>query len=100
MSESLVGMDNAEELVHIIILLHEDKYFRIGKNLSEKDRVEVLLTLAWNLDLFAWSAYDVLEVDLVFIIHRLNVDPLVPPKKQWLRRAAKPHIEAVKEEVE
>ena len=39
-------------------------------------------------------------VDLAFIMHNLNVDPLVPPKKQKLRRSAKPHVEAVKEEVE
>jgi len=39
-------------------------------------------------------------VDLEFIVHRLNVDPLYPPKKQKSRWTAKPHVEAVKEEVE
>lgn len=48
-------MDNAEELVHITILPHSDKYFRIGKNLSVEDRVEILLSLVQNLDVFAWS---------------------------------------------
>ena len=33
-------------------------------------------------------------------MHKLNVDPLVPPKKQNPRRFAKPHMEAIKEEVE
>ena len=33
-------------------------------------------------------------------MHRLNVDPLVLPKKQRSRRVAKPHVEAVNEEVE
>lgn len=39
-------------------------------------------------------------VDSTFIVHKLNVDPLVPPKKQRPRRSTKPHVEAVKEEVE
>lgn len=34
-----------------------------------------------------------------FIIHKLNVDPKVMPKKQRLRRSAKPNMEAVKKEV-
>ena len=33
-------------------------------------------------------------------MHQLNVDPLVPQKKQRLRRAMKPHVKDVKEEVE
>ena len=65
-----------------------------------KDRVEVLLSLVQNFDVYTWSSYEVPEVDLTFIIHKLNVDPLMPPKKKKLRRLAKPHVEAVKEEVE
>lgn len=41
-----------------------------------------------------------LGVDLEFIMQRLNVDPLYSPKKQKLRRLTKPHMEAMKEEVE
>ena len=33
-------------------------------------------------------------------MHKLYVDPLVPPKKQRPMRSTKPHVEAVKEEVE
>ena len=62
--------------------------------------MKVLLSLVQNLDIFAWSPYKVSRVDLKFIVHRLNVDPLYPLKKQKPRRLAKPHIEAVKEEVE
>ena len=38
-------------------------------------------------------------VDSEFIVHRLNVDPSFPPKKQKLRRSAKEHVEAIKQEV-
>ena len=40
------------------------------------------------------------SVDLEFTMHKLNVDPLFPPKKQKPRRSAKHHVEAMKEEVE
>ena len=40
------------------------------------------------------------KVDPEFIIHKLNVDPLFPPKKQKPRRSAKEHVEAVRQEVE
>ena len=35
-------------------------------------------------------------MDPEFIVHRLNVDPLFPPKKQKSRRSAKKHVEAIK----
>ena len=38
-------------------------------------------------------------IDLGLIVHKLNVDPLYPPKKQKPRRSAKEHIDAVKQEV-
>ena len=40
-----------------------------------------------------------LGVDPEFIVHRINVDPLFPPKKQKSRRSAKEHVEAPKQEV-
>ena len=55
--------------------------------------------LVQNVDVFAWSPYEVPGVDLEFIVHRLNVDPLFPPKKQKPRRSAKEDVEAVKQEV-
>ena len=38
-------------------------------------------------------------VDPEFIVHKLNMDPLYPPKKQKLRRSAKEHVKAVRQEV-
>ena len=46
-----------------------------------------------------WSPYEVPEVDLEFIVHKLNVDPSFLPKKQKPRRLAKEHVEAVRLEV-
>ena len=81
------------------ILPYTDRYFRIGKSLQVEDRVEVLLSLIQNLDVFAWNLYEVPRVDPTFITHWLIGDPPVTPKKQKSRRLAKPHVEAVKEEV-
>ena len=58
------------------------------------------MSLVQNLDVFAWSPYEIPRVNLDYIMHKLNVDPLIPPKKQRLRRSAKSHVEAVREEVE
>ena len=61
--------------------------------------MKVLLLLVQNLDVFAWSPYEVPGVDLELKTHQLNVGPSYPPKNQKLRRSAREHIEAVKQEV-
>ena len=43
----------------------------------------------------AWTPYEVLGVDPEFIVHKLNIDPSFPPKKQKPRRSAREHVEAV-----
>ena len=67
--------------------------------MEDEDRVVVLLIFIQNIDVFAWNPYEVPKVDPEFIVHRLNVDPSFPPKKQKPRRLAKKHVEAVKIEV-
>ena len=64
-----------------------------------KDKVEMILLLVQNVDVFAWSPYEVPKVDLEFIVHQLNVDPSYPPKKQKSKRLVKEHVEAVRQEV-
>ena len=66
---------------------------------SQEDLVAVLLTLIQNLDVFAWSSYEVPWVDPEFITHKLNMDPLFPSKKLKPRRSTKQHVKAVKEKV-
>ena len=53
--------------------------------MKDGEKVEALLFLIQNVDVFAWSLYEVPGVDLEFIVHKLNVDPSFPPKKQRLR---------------
>ena len=59
----------------------KDKSFQIRISMTDKDKVEMLLFLIQNVDVFAWSPYEVLGVDLEFIVHKLIVDPLFPPQE-------------------
>ena len=93
------GASCAEELIRVKILQDDDRYFQVGASIREKDRVEMLLFLIQNVDVFAWSSYEVPEVDPEFIIHKLNVDPSFSPKKQKPRRLAKEHVEVVRQKV-
>ena len=80
-----MGASCVEELIRVMILPDVDRYFQIGANMKDGEKVEALLFLIQNVDVFAWSLYEVPGVDLEFIVHKLNVDPSFPPKKQRLR---------------
>jgi len=77
------------------ILLDKDRSFFIRASVKDEKRVEMLQFLVQNVDVFAWSPYEVPRVDPEFIVYMLNVDPLHPPKKQKQRRSAKEHVDAV-----
>ena len=85
--------DSVEDLTKVSKLLYENRSFQVGASMRQEDRVALLLTLVQNMDIFAWSSYDIPGVDPEFITHKLNVDPSFPPKKQ------KQHVKAVKQEV-
>ena len=76
-----MGASCAENLVRVRILPDDDRSFLIGASMADKEKVEMLLFLVQNVDVFAWSPYKVLGVDPEFIVHKLNVDPLYLPKK-------------------
>ena len=76
-----MGASGAENLIQVTILPDDDRSFQIGASMTDEDRVEMLLFLIQNVNVFAWSPYEVLGVDPEFIVHKLNVDPLSPPKK-------------------
>ena len=67
-------MDICEQLEKIPIDLR-DKYFQVKASLPILEKVEPILFLIKNSDVFAWSPYNVPGVDPEFICHQLNVDP-------------------------
>ena len=77
----------------------DNRCFLIGASVKDEEKVEMLLFLVQNVDVFAWSSYEVPRVDPEFIVHKLNVDPLHPPKKQKLMRSAKEQADAVRQKV-
>ena len=91
-----MGASCVEELIRVKILPDVDRYFQTGTSIKDEDRVGVLLFFIQNVDVFAWSSYEVLGVDPEFIVHRLNVDSSFPPKKQNPKRSAKEHVKTVK----
>ena len=49
-----------------------------------------------NIDVFAWSIYDVPGIDLEFVCHQLNVNLDATPRKQHPRHSSKEHAEVVR----
>ena len=84
----------------VIVGIDEDKYFQVGTQLPPVEKEKLLGFLRKNVDIFPWSAYKVPGVDLDFICHHLNVNPIAAPKRQPPRRSSKEHAEAIKEKVD
>ena len=74
------------------------KFFPVGVQLPPQEKQELIEFLRKNVDVFAWNAYEAPGVDLDFICHHLNVNPLITPRKQPSRRSSD-HYEAIKDEV-
>jgi hypothetical protein len=53
-----------------------------------------------NKDIFAWLSNDLGEVSIYIIVHKLDIDPKVRPKKQKLRKLAEDRVHATKAEVQ
>ena len=88
-----------EDLVKITIGDDPKKFFQVGSQLPHQEKEELVEFLKRNIDVFAWNTYEAPRVDLDFICHHLNVNPLTTPKKQLPRRLSKEHAEAVRQEV-
>ena len=88
-----------EDLVKVAIGDDLEKFFRVGSQLPQQEREELVEFLKRNIDVFAWNAYEAPGVDPNFICHHLNVNPLMAPKKQLPRRPSKEHAKAVRQEV-
>ena len=74
-----------EDLVKVVIGDDPEKFFQIGSQLPHQEREELIEFLRKNIDVFAWNAYEALEVDLEFICHHLKVNSLSRPWQfaQW-----------------
>ena len=58
--------DLCEQLEKVYIDLG-DRYFQVGKSLQIMEKVKLLLFIVNNMDVFAWSPYEALGVDPVYM---------------------------------
>ncbi|KAL0433507.1 UNVERIFIED_CONTAM: hypothetical protein Slati_2685000 [Sesamum latifolium] len=81
-----VKVQPAEELLNIeIIPEHPSKTTRIGSQMSEETKKEVVRCLQHNADIFAWTPQDLEGIEPKVITHYLNIDPSIKPVKQKKR---------------
>ena len=89
-----------EELVEVRIdTEHSDKFFLLGSSLTAQERTDMVEFLMANIEVFAWSPYDMPGLDPSFICHHLNVFSGAKPVIQRTRRSALHHAEVVAKEV-
>ena len=73
-----------EDLIKVVIRDDPKKFFQIGSQLPYQERKELIEFLKQNIDVFAWNTYKAPGVDLEFICHHLNVNPLIAPRSSPL----------------
>lgn len=104
--ESLEGIgripsEKATEALHRVeIDGSPDKFFMIGASLDKVERQELVSFLLGNIDVFAWSPYEMPGVDPSVAQHCLNVDRKCKPIIQRSRRSAAEHTLAIVEEAD
>ena len=77
-----------------------DCFFLTSANLEEQERTELIQLLTANIEVFAWTPYEMLGIDSNFIKHEFNVLIEAYLMKQRGRRSATEHVDAMIEKVE
>ncbi|KAL0448297.1 UNVERIFIED_CONTAM: hypothetical protein Slati_1386100 [Sesamum latifolium] len=76
----------AEELLNIELVPGDsEKTTRIGSQIDETLREELIKYLKRNMDVFAWTPQNLEGINPEVISHHLNIDPRVKPVKQKKR---------------
>ncbi|KAL0401542.1 UNVERIFIED_CONTAM: hypothetical protein Slati_4184100 [Sesamum latifolium] len=87
-NKSLKGQErplryNRQELLSIeIIPGSPEKTTRIGSQISEETKKELVQCLQRNADIFAWTPQNLEGIDPRVTTHHLNMDPNIKPVKQ------------------
>ncbi|KAG5528675.1 hypothetical protein RHGRI_029373 [Rhododendron griersonianum] len=89
-----------EDLVQVPINEDGTCFFLVGSELDETERDKLIQFLKENIEVFAWTPYEMPGMSPDVIKHSLNVDPGRKPVIQKPRRSSAMHTDAVNEEVE
>ena len=65
----------SEELERVVIGQDKERYFQVGSQLPSLEKAALVKFLEANIDVFAWSTYDVPGIDPEFVCRQLNVNP-------------------------
>ena len=76
-----------------------EKYTKVGADLEEKTKKDLVRFLRKSIDVFTWSHKDMPGIDPSIITHRLNVYHSSKPIRQKKRVFASKRDNAIKEEV-
>ncbi|VVA21005.1 PREDICTED: Transposon, partial [Prunus dulcis] len=76
------------------------KKARIGSRLSPDEKVELIIFLQNNKDMFAWSPSDMPDIDPDIICHRLHVNPASKPVVQKRRNFATERVAIIEAEID
>ena len=80
-----------EDLEKVVVGDDSKKFFQIRSQPPPQEKEELIEFLRKNVDIFAWSAYEVLRMDPNFICHNLNVNLSVTPKNKLINA----HLETI-----
>ncbi|GAV58330.1 hypothetical protein CFOL_v3_01864 [Cephalotus follicularis] len=82
--------------------LHEgntEQVFKVGSQLGEVEKGELITFLRSNKDVFAWSAEEVPGISPNVMVYKLSVDPMRPSTRQKKRNFSPERQQAIAEEV-
>ena len=83
MSDKLV-----EDLIHYELdKPRSDHFFLVGSNMKERKRTEFVKFLKANIEVLAWTSFEMPGIDPSFIRRELNVMPEARSMKQQERRS-------------
>ena len=69
-----------------------ERFTRVGADLEEKNKKDLIQFLKKNIDVFAWSYEDMLGIDPSVITDRLNVCPSFKPVRQKKWEIGRAHV--------
>ena len=99
--EKRIVAEPTETLENIPLDEHNlERYTRVGADLEEKNKKDLVQFLKKNIDVFAWSHENMPGIDPSVIAHRLNICPSFKTVRQKKRVFALERDNATKEEVQ